>query len=227
MSHPLDNPIWRALTTSQAHFAETLGMARRFPPDVTPLGAFSAPSPSAYESLARLLAKGETIVVLLLESEECPSGWEMVEAAPLLQMIHEDRSLRAAPCEMVKLTEADVPEMLALTALTKPGPFSQRTRELGLYLGIRREGRLVAMTGERLRVPGYAEVSAVCTHPDHSGQGHAGALITAIVERMYRRGEQPFLHVRLENTRAIEVYRRLGFTDRRVLQMAVLRKSAQ
>jgi predicted GNAT family acetyltransferase len=126
---------------------------------------------------------------------------------------------------LIELTEADAPEMLALTELTHPGPFGKRTGELGLYLGIRREGRLAAMAGERLRMPGYTEVSAVCTHPDYQGQGFAAVLVAAVVARMRRRSERPFLHVRPENKRAIELYQRLGFTIRRQFNLTVLRKS--
>ena len=225
MMHPLDNPIWQALTTSQAQFAEIRGLARRFPSDITSLGAFSAPSAEAYDSLAGLTGVGEVTNLFLEEPAEPPSGWTVVEAVPLLQMIHEECSLCAPPYELIELTEADAPEMLALTALTQPGPFGKRTGQLGLYLGIRRGGALVAMAGERLRMPGYTEVSAVCTHPDYQGQGYAAALITALVARMRRRDERPFLHVRPENSKAVELYGRLGFTTRRLLQMAALRSA--
>ena len=223
--HPLDNPIWQALTTSQARFAEICGLARRFPSDITTLGAFSASSAEAYDSLAGLTGAGEAITLLLEEPAEPPSGWMVAEAVPLLQMIHEECGLYSHPSELIELTEADAPEMLALATLTQPGPFGKRTGQLGLYLGIRRGGALVAMAGERLRMPGYTEVSAVCTHPDYQGQGYAAALIAALVARMRQRDEQPFLHVRPENRRAIELYRRLGFTARRTLQMAALRSA--
>jgi predicted GNAT family acetyltransferase len=116
--------------------------------------------------------------------------------------------------------------MIALAALTKPGPFDRRTREFGDYIGIRREGKLVAMAGQRLHVPGYREVSAVCTHPDHLGQGYARALMLEIMRRIIADNETPFLHVRSLNTRAIDVYRRMGFIERRSIQLAILRKNA-
>jgi predicted GNAT family acetyltransferase len=126
--------------------------------------------------------------------------------------------------EIIDLSAPDVPEMLELTALTKPGPFNRRTHELGTYLGIRRDGRLVAMAGERLKVPGYTEVSAVCTHPDHAGHGYARILMTEVMRRICYRGETPFLHVREDNVRAIELYKRLGFKQRVLSHLAVLRK---
>ncbi len=115
--------------------------------------------------------------------------------------------------------------MVELTALTKPGPFGPRTHELGHYVGIRDGGKLVAMAGERLKVPGYTEVSAVCTHPDHLGKGYAAALISEVMRAIRERGETPFLHVRAHNRRAIAVYERLGFRIRWQGHVAVLRKT--
>jgi len=112
----------------------------------------------------------------------------------------------------------------ALTALTKPGPFSARTHELGAYIGIRRNGKLVAMAGERLKVPGCTELSAVCTHPEHTGHGFARTLMTELMRRICGRGETPFLHVREDNMRAIGLYERMGFRRRVLLHLAVLRK---
>jgi predicted GNAT family acetyltransferase len=126
--------------------------------------------------------------------------------------------------EIDELGIQDSSEMIELTSLTKPGPFGTRTHELGNYLGIRREGKLVAMAGERLKVPGYTEVSAVCTHPDHTGNGYARVLMMEIVRRIRDRGETPFLHVRGDNARAIDLYKLLGFHERKFGHFAVLRK---
>jgi predicted GNAT family acetyltransferase len=141
---------------------------------------------------------------LFLEAPpQVPDGLTVVVTLPLLQMIYENRKRApltpALPGDgLIELTESDVPEMMALAELTKPGPFGRRTRELGKYLGIRRSGTLVAMAGEQLRLPGFTEVSAVCTHPDHVGHGYAGTLITALVEQIRNGSEVPFLHVREE-----------------------------
>jgi predicted GNAT family acetyltransferase len=115
--------------------------------------------------------------------------------------------------------------MVELTALTKPGPFGKRTHELGYYVGIRDNGKLVAMAGERLKVPGYTEVSAVCTHPDHLGKGYAGALMLEVMRAIRERGETPFLHVRSNNARAIGIYERLGFRKRWEGHYAILRRT--
>jgi predicted GNAT family acetyltransferase len=128
----------------------------------------------------------------------------------------------AAPEDIIELGEADTAEMIALARLTKPGPFGTRTRELGTFLGVRREGTLAAMAGERMRLADYAEISAVCTHPDFLGRGLAGGLMAAVMERMRKKGETPILHVRANNSRAIELYGRLGFVERRRLELLVI-----
>jgi ribosomal protein S18 acetylase RimI-like enzyme len=229
--HPLDNPIWRALISTHAGFAQTCNSARKFPREVSVLAGFSEPTPENYDSLASLLRPGERIGLFLQAPAEPPAGWTITDTGPLLQMLYEDPSTsspgfpsngaRPKP-EFISLTQADVPEMLALTKLTKPGPFGPRTREMGDYLGIRAAGTLAAMAGERLRLPGYTEISAVCTHPGHLGHGYASALIESLMERICGRGELPFLHVRPENARAIQVYERLGFTERARLHYVVL-----
>ena len=226
--HALDNVIWNALTTRQAVFAEAHAEARRFVPEVASLAGFSEPTKEGYESLKGLLAGRGTIALFLDGPYRERSGWELVGSAPLLQMVCENGSAaqRAdSEPELVELSAADSAEMIELTALTKPGPFNKRTHELGTYLGIRRGAKLVAMAGERLKVPGFTEVSAVCTHPDHAGRGYAALLMTEVMRRIRSRGETPFLHVREDNARAIGLYERLGFRRRVVGHLAVLRKA--
>jgi ribosomal protein S18 acetylase RimI-like enzyme len=226
--HALDNPIWKALTTAQAHLAQAAGAARKFPPEITPLGGFPEPNEESYDSLAELLGKQPAVGVFYDSPPIVPAGWTIFQGGPLLQMIHEDGAEGAGLVSpipgFVELNAADVPEMVALAELTKPGPFSTRTYELGGFVGIRREGRLAAMAGERLRAPGYTEVSAVCTHPDFLGRGYAAFLMQTVMERIRGRGETPFLHVRAENARAIALYERLGFRTRVQLHYAVVRK---
>jgi predicted GNAT family acetyltransferase len=226
--HPLDNPIWQALISTHAHFAEVRNCARKFPPEVSVLAGFAEPTPENYDSLASLVPADERVVLFLQQPPNPPAPWTVVSAGPLLQMVCEKytspRQRHSTQPKFVPLTTADVPEMLALTQSTKPGPFGARTRELGDYFGIRSAGTLAAMAGERLRLPGYTEISAVCTHPDHLGHGYASALIGMLMDRIFSRGELPFLHVRPENARAIQVYERLGFARRVMLQVVVLRR---
>jgi ribosomal protein S18 acetylase RimI-like enzyme len=226
--HPLDNVIWQALTTRQTEFAESFDQARRFSREVTSLCAFREPSEEGYECLGNLAGSGGTAAVFLDVPYETRPGWSRVGGAPLLQMACENGNAALAKqtgkAQFVELGSADVPEMVELATLTKPGPFGTRTRELGTYLGIRDGGKLVAMAGERLKVPGHTEVSAVCTHPEHTGKGYAQILMSEIMRRIRSRGETPFLHVRQDNVRAIEIYKRLGFRERVLRHYAVIRK---
>lgn len=227
--HPLDNVIWSALATRQAHFAQVMNGARRFVPEVSPLSGFAEPNDEHYGSLADLAGATGSLAVFLDAPYESRQGWEYVVGAPLLQMVAE----RPAPDvpsnghHLLELGAQDSRQMLDLTALTKPGPFGTRTHELGLYLGIREGRHLVAMAGERMKVPGYTEVSAVCTHPNHTGKGSARILMTEIMRLIRERGETPFLHVRQDNTRAIALYEFLGFQTRKLLHFAVLRRTAR
>jgi predicted GNAT family acetyltransferase len=229
-AHALDNPIWTALTTSQAHFAEGDGLARKFQAEIGPLAGFAEPSREAYVALGKCARAGAGAGLFL----EAPAnvadvesgGFRMVEQDSLLQMIYLDCELPARPLDFVKLTAADVPEMVALAAMMKPGPFTTRTHELGTFIGVKREGRLAAMAGERMHVPGYTEISAVCTHPNYAGNGYAKALMVGLIGQIRRRNEIPILHVRSSNTHAISLYRRIGFADRRHFHFTVIGKSA-
>ncbi|MGA8439903.1 MAG: GNAT family N-acetyltransferase [Candidatus Sulfotelmatobacter sp.] len=227
--HPLDNVIWEALSTRQTAFAESFGQGRRFVEEVSSLAAFREDSPEGYQSLERLVGSRGTIRVFLESPYEDRMGWTLVARAPLVQMVWENdhalntSTVRSTP-EIVQLNATHSPEMIELAALTKPGPFDKRTHELGRYIGIFREEKLVAMAGERLKVPGYTEVSAVCTHPEHTGHGYARLLMSDVMGGIRQRGETPFLHVREDNGRAIELYEKLGFHRRVLRHLAVIRK---
>jgi ribosomal protein S18 acetylase RimI-like enzyme len=231
--HPLDNVIWKALTTNQAHFAEISDLARRFFPEISLLGAIEQPTAKAYDSLARLIGT-KPVGLFLEEPPQMPASWSVESAAPMLEMVYEEPSiasdsrLTAAPAtQFIDLSAAESPQMMTLAKLTNPGPFAQRTHELGTYLGIyqdmRQDRKLIAMAGERLRLPGYTEISAVCTHPDYLGRGYAATLMKELLRRINLRGERVFLHVRTGNTRATELYGRLGFRVRVQLYYAIVR----
>jgi GNAT superfamily N-acetyltransferase len=234
--HALDNPIWQALTTRQAHFAEIFGEARRFNTEITQLAAFREPNPDGYASLGHFIGPGGSAGLWFSELFEPQPGWELIATFPGLQMIHEDsdvdRPIFSNPADpitspIVELGQRDSTEMVELATLTKPGPFGTRTHELGTYLGIRQNGRLIAMAGERLKVPGFTEVSAVCTHPEYTGKGYARALMLQLMKNIRQRGEVPFLHVRQANSRAVELYERMGFRTRKILYFTVIRKCAE
>jgi ribosomal protein S18 acetylase RimI-like enzyme len=209
----LDNPAWAALTSTHGHLAQIKGQAARYPAEVALFGAFAdGATEAAWDDLAALVAPGES-VALIGTSLAAPPGWDVRTIAGV-QLV--DTSMRAEPLpEAVTLGPDDVPEMLDLIARTEPGPFAPRTIELGRYLGLRHEGALIAMAGERLRLPGWVEISAVCTDPSHRGRGLSTALVRAVAAGIRASGATPFLHAAANNEGAIRLYRALGFTQRR------------
>jgi ribosomal protein S18 acetylase RimI-like enzyme len=225
-AHPLDNPVWGALTTRHSGLAEGSSEAWRYPAQIAPFAATADNSTERFAALERFIATEEDYIALVLTSPAVPpSPFESVLAISVDQMVLTS-AFHATPfAELVTLGAEDVPEMMALVELTKPGPFGVRTRELGNYIGIRDGNRLVAMAGERMRLDGFTEISAVCTHPDYRGRGFARVLITRLAQAVSARGETPFLHVASENSTAIALYRELGFTLRQTMHFMVLRRS--
>jgi len=208
----LDNPIWPAISGPQAHLAERISSAGRFHPDVAPFCAI-ADDPEAWPDLARLVGPGQR-ALLFSAGVEVGDGWTVDHSFRCLQFVANDLKPRKG-LELVDLTPDDVPDMIALVEATMPGPFGPRTIEMGRYFGHELDGRLVAMAGERVRLPGYAEVSAVCTVDEFRGRGLGGELTLAVAEHIRSRGDEAFLHVRFDNTNAIRLYESLGFTVRR------------
>jgi ribosomal protein S18 acetylase RimI-like enzyme len=217
----LDNPVWSALTTDQANFAQGGALAKRFPRDVSPFAAIQDQSRAAYRELEETLA-GEVAALALDTPPLLPANWSMVHSGEMYQMVFEAKPPTQSGIPLQKLSTAEVPEMLALTKLTEPGPFLPRTIELGSYFGIYDSGLLVAMAGERFKLTSYTEVSAVCTHPDCRGRGYSNALMAAVMVGIMNRGQIPFLHVRTENP-ALLLYQKMGFRVRAQLHLAVIK----
>jgi len=213
-SHPLDRPIWSALTTRQASIAQGGTSARRFALDVSPLSAAADASPDALAELAALVPAGDDISLLEPMPPPAPNSVAAIVAGPCLQMTTTGFTAGARDLPFESLGDRDAGEMLALAELTRPGPFKTRTHTLGRFIGVRDGARLVAMAGERLRVDGFTEISAVCTHPDYRGRGYGAALMRAVGERILGEGDMPFLHAYASNTGAIALYRKLGFEPR-------------
>lgn len=225
MTHPLDRPIWSALTTRQANIAERAGTAVRLKPDY---GVFAADaSAGAGRMLADLHCDAEGLWCVELGEVAPPAGMIVHHTAPCVQMVADHVDAIEPPFTVNTLGEADAPQMLALARLTEPGPFFEHTHRMGSFIGVKKEGRLVAMAGERLRPIGYTEVSGVCTHPDFRGRGYAGGLMQMVAGRILARGETPFLHSYASNSGAIALYEALGFRLRNSIMLTVLVRATE
>lgn len=220
----LDNPAYFALNGPQAHLAERSGTAVRYPSDISPFAAL--PLPATQENWADLrgLVDGRVGVSAGVEWG-APQEWRLHEPIEGVQLSGADVVGRPDE-EAAVLTAADVPEMLELVERTKPGPFLTRTIELGTYLGIRRDGELVAMAGERMKPPGWTEVSAVCTDERFRGHGLGGRLVLAVVANIQARGDRAFLHTGRQNVNAIRLYESLGFRLRRAAEFGAVQAPA-
>ncbi|WP_328294746.1 GNAT family N-acetyltransferase [Kineococcus sp. NBC_00420] len=221
--HPLDNPVWSSLATTHAHLAEGTGDGRRFPVDVSPFsGVADQGDPRGWHDLADVAGPGVLLLVPALAVTP-PEGFTVTARLPGVQLVATD-ALRTEPSpHAVELGDQDVDDMLDLVSRTQPGPFGRRTRLLGRYLGIREDGRLLALAGERLHPTGATEISAVCTDPSARGRGLATSLVRAVAQGVRDRGELPFLHAAAHNTGAIRLYESLGFALRRTLDFATVR----
>lgn len=219
----LDRPIWAALATRQAHLGQGDALARRYHPDVAPFAALASETPVAYQTLHQLLQPHEQVALLSAEPIGPADGLQTTHLGVIHQMIAPHREAGSTDDrEVIRLGNADANEMLDLVQQTKPGPFGKRTCEMGNYIGIRDRGRLIAMAGERMRVNGYVEISAVCVDEDHRERGLAGRLVKVLRREIEQRGETPFLHVFSDNISAIGLYERLGFQLRRTFHLSLI-----
>ena len=225
----LDNPVWRAIRGPQRALGSSTELAARFDPEVAPFGALAeAPTDTHWGDLERLVGAGG-VVALTGDNGNPPSRWTVLREMAGVQMVGDAigafttaASPTATVDPVVTLGAEDVEDMLDLVARARPGPFLSRTVEFGGYVGIRRKGRLVAMAGERLHLPGLTEISAVATDPDHRRQGLGELLVRTVAAGIIRRDETPFLHADASNDGAVRLYRSIGFTRRRPVTFTIL-----
>ena len=224
-AHPLDRPVWNTLTGRWAPLALRAGCALRLDPQYGPFVATPDLGPASLRDLTAFDVGEAGMDLVESEAVEAPPGLAIAVQARLVQMTAEAVAPGGRDLQFVPLGEADAPEMLALAQLTRPGPFAARTQALGGFIGVKSDGRLVAMAGERMKPHGFCEVSGVCTHPGHRGRGYAGALMRIVASRILERGETPFLHAYETNEGAIALYRTLGFELRSVVVLTVLKRA--
>ena len=224
-SEPLNRPVWQALNGRQSSFAIGDGRALRFVPDVSLFAAARDDSSECIAALGALVAAGGNVLLLQAEESPLPPGTAIELTAPCVQMVLDRLVPIGASARIAPLGEADAPEMLELATLTQPGPFFARTHELGAFWGVKENGKLIAMAGERMRLDGFTEISGVCTNPDYRGRGLAATLSHTVASHILARGETPFLHAYAGNAAAIAIYQALGFVLRRQMVATVLRRA--
>lgn len=227
-AHVLDRPVFATLNGRQSHLAVRREGAVRMNPDYGLFAATVDQSPESLVALGELVRELGTVGLVELTTPPAPPGTEILSSALCLQMVAEN----AAPAwdvafDMLDLGDADGPEMLALATLTKPGPFFSRTHQLGAFIGVRVNGQLVAMAGERMRPDGYTEASGVCVHPDHRGKGYAARLLREVTAKILARGEKVFLHSYADNATAIGLYESLGYRGRAEVRFTILGAAGQ
>jgi ribosomal protein S18 acetylase RimI-like enzyme len=220
---PLENPVWASLATGHSAMARVNGAAARYPGDISPLSAIRESSPQAFADLRAMTQSGEIVGLVTGFDVTIPDDWEILLSRFIDQMVCEDFH-PAADITPLLLSDKDVPEMIALTKLTQPGPFEHGTIGMGKYLGLRAaDGTLMAMAGQRMSPTNFREISAVCTHPDHQGKGYAGKLMTILAREIIADGKMPILHVKTENASAKHLYAKLGFRVRKPMHFNVIR----
>lgn len=225
MPHPLDNPIWNALNTGSAKFSHGDGKCKFIRPD---MGFFSGMPSYEKEDINHLHATctlGQRVILFTPGHIELKDNWLVLNDHDLLQMVClDDLEFEMTPAPMIDLADQDIPAMIELTGLTKPGPFMERTIDFGGYIGLFEGDRLVSMAGKRLCPDPYVEISAVCTHPDFLGRGLSTRIMKSVIADIRDSGKIPFLHVYPDNFSAVKVYERLGFEARASLRVYLLEK---
>ncbi len=233
MAHVLNNPVWNALNSGNCGLAYGTEEVKYFAADVSPFVGFAVPTQPAFEALRALVPAGQRLGIISAETPDVPPSWQVVQRMAVWQMV-QAQLVQAQPAggaaggpRLLPLGPEHVPAMLALTKRTNPGPFLGNTLAFGHYAGIFEGDALVAMAGQRLHAPPYAEISAVCTHPDYLGRGYASHLLRHQARRIRAAGGTPFLHVKTDNATAIKVYQTLGFAIRREMSICIVQQKPE
>jgi hypothetical protein len=225
MDNILNNPVWHALNSGNSHLGEGNDRVKYFNSEVSPFVALRDSTPDSFGELHNILPGGRISFFATPVQFDIPAPWKTVACVHGLQLVHngivvKDDHIHTA----INLSGANCAEMVNLAKLTSPGPFNMRTIEFGHYQGIFNDSTLIAMAGQRMHAFNYAEVSAVCTHPDHTGKGYARQLLTNQINRILAACDTPYLHVKHDNKRAIDLYKSLGFSVRSDMYFYILKK---
>ena len=225
MNHLLHNPVYHALLSGDRHLSFGNGRVKFFDDQVSPFAGFEEEYDKGFSELYDWLPAGRNILYAIPSFITQPAGWQIQHEIKGLQFVYEaGRQGKTEFPDVMPLSEIHIEQMVQLARLTKPGPFGSKTIDFGYYFGIFDNEKLIAMTGQRLHVENYTEISAVCTRPDHAGKGYAYSLIQQQLQLILHQGQQPFLHVREDNERAIALYQRLGFSISRSMNFYFMKR---
>jgi predicted GNAT family acetyltransferase len=225
MAHLLDRPIWTSLLSRHAALAEGGALAKRYPADMSAFAATGDETAASLAALGDLAEPGRTLLLVQKDPLAFPAGFAPEVEARLVQMVAAAPVAFADDARIRPLGRADAADMLDLAKLTKPGPFSLRAQDFGPFWGIRENGRLIAMAGQRMGQQGWRELSGVCAHPDVRGQGLGRLMSLYGARTIQEAGDTAYLHAYSTNEKAIRLYESIGFRLRETMNMAVIRKT--
>ena len=211
----LDNPVWFSLTDVHFNHVNDYGHVKFYQPDYAPFGAFinNEDTSRAIEKHAKLISD----FFIVGDKPKMPLHFKEPKQYIGLQMIVYNKLNYPITETIVELEESHYDDLIDLTKLVYPEYFKSKTNTLGTYFGVYREGKLVAVAGERMQTSNFIEISAVITHPDYTGNGYAKQLITYTANHIFNKNKTPFLHVDETNLGPIALYKKLGFVVRRKL----------
>ena len=225
MKDLLHNPVYHALLSGDSRLSFGNDHVKFFDEEVSPFAGFASEYDKGFNQLYDILPSGRKILYANPSFIYQQTGWQILHEIKGLQFVYEKGGEFLFDfANIIPLNESHVEQMMQLAKLTKPGPFGKRTIEFGSYFGIFDKEKLIAMTGQRLHVERFTEISALCTHPDYQGKGYAYKLIQHQLQVILQEGQQPFLHVREDNQRAIDLYQRLGFNISRNMNFSFLKR---
>lgn len=225
MTHLLDQPVWNALVSGNSNLSYGTSSAKYFDKTVAPFADSEDQHPDNFKTLYDTVPENQGVAIFSINKNLNAGPWSGNGRIDGLQMIY-NKSVQELTGEQIiqPLESKDIPAMLSLTKQTNPGPFLEKTIDFGHYHGIFNNDVLVAMAGQRLHPGAFAEISAVCTHPDFTGKGLARQLILHQIKRIRESDETPFLHVKSENFNAIQLYKSIGFEVRSEIFIHLFKK---